>query len=479
MLVKKQNSSVRSRATLFFAATLLTLGIAANAKAQTEPTLPDDPAEEQVVTTPAVVEPMLRTMAAPDLSISAYDKETILMKYDHVDPKNIVPTQALIDALIYFEKNKSSFKNQNYISIINFSQSSKTPRFYIIDLNSGGVWPIHVAHGKNSDPNHDGFATSFSNTSGSNKSSLGFYRTAETYSGSHGLSLRLDGLSSTNSNARSRAIVIHGASYVQEKSVIQGRSWGCPAVDMSIRTQVINALKGGSLIYAVLDKGGTGLPAPTNPEPTPTPSPTPIETPAPSPTPAPGYTMAPLAWESSAHPERKQWSQYLQTLVLGEWSSLLKGASDMKNFCPKYSSLNDNQKANAWAQLFVAVARYESAYNPLSRMHETTMGTDAVTKKPVYSEGLLQLSYQDIQWDKWCKFDWSKDKNLSSTSPKKTILDPYINLHCGVGIMAKQIKNKNTIAITSGVYWSTLKPGGKYNQLTSIKSMVKSLPFCQ
>ncbi|WP_413294922.1 murein L,D-transpeptidase catalytic domain family protein [Bdellovibrio sp. HCB185ZH] len=479
MLVKKQNSSVRSRATLLFAATLLTLGIAANANAQTEPTLPDDPSEEQVVTTPAV-EPMLRTMASPDLSISAYDKETILMKYDHVDPTNIVPTQPLIDALIYFEKNKSSFKNQNYISIINFSQSSKTPRFYIVDLNSGGVWPIHVAHGKNSDPNHDGFATSFSNSSGSNKSSLGFYRTAETYSGSHGLSLRLDGLSSTNSNARSRAIVIHGASYVQEKSVIQGRSWGCPAVDMSIRTQVINALKGGSLIYAVLDKGGTGLPAPTNPEPTPTPSPTPVEpTPAPSPTPAPGYTMAPLAWESSSKPERKQWSQYLQTLVKGEWNSLLKGASDMADFCPKYSKLNDDQRANVWAQLFVAMARYESGYNPLSRMHETTMGTDGVTKKPVYSEGLLQLSYQDTQWNKWCKFDWSKDKNLSSTSPKKTILDPYINLHCGVGIMAKQIKNKGAIAIKSGVYWSVLKPGGKYNQLTSIRSMVKSLPMCK
>jgi hypothetical protein len=477
MLVEKQTtSSVRSRATLLFAATLITLGLCAQAKAQTETALPDDPGVEEVVQTPA--EPMIRTMASDVQTLSAYDRETILLKYNYVDPKKIVPTQALIDALIYFEQNKSSFKNQNYISVINFSQSSRTPRFYIIDLNSGGVWPIHVAHGKNSDPDHDGYATSFSNTSGSNKSSLGFYRTAETYNGSHGLSLRLDGLSSTNSNARARAIVIHGASYVSESSVIQGRSWGCPAVTMGYRDQVIAALKGGSLIYAVLDKGGTGLPKPTEPT-TPAPTPTPSPEPSPSPTPGDGtYTMAPLAWEKS-HPERKAWSQYLQTLLLGEWSSLLKGASDMKNFCPKYASLSNNQKANAWAQLFVAVARYESAYNPLSRMRETTMGTDAVTGKQVWSEGLLQLSYQDKQWDPWCKFDWSKDKNLSSTSSKKTILDPYINLHCGVGIMAKQIKNKNTIAITSGVYWSTLKPGGKYNQLTSIKSMVKSLPFCQ
>jgi hypothetical protein len=480
MLVKQHTkSSVRSRATLLFAATLLTLGIAANANAQTEPALPDDPGVEETVQTPA--EPMLRTMASDVVTISDYDRETILLKYNYLDPNKIVPTEALVNALIYFEQNKSSFKNQNYISVINFSQSSKTPRFYIIDMNSGSVWPIHVAHGKNSDPDHDGFATSFSNTSGSNKSSLGFYRAAETYSGSHGLSLRLDGLSSTNSNARARAIVIHGASYVQEKTVIQGRSWGCPAVDMNIRTQVINALKGGSLIYAVLDKGGTGLPKPTEPtQPTPTPTPSPSPSPSPSPTPGDGsYTMAPLSWDTSAHPERKAWSQYLQTLITGEWNSLLKGATDMGQFCPKYSSLSTNQKANVWAQLFVAMARYESAYNPLSRMHETTMGTDNVTKKPVYSEGLLQLSYQDIQWNKWCKFDWAKDKSLSSTSPKKTILDPYINLHCGVGIMAKQIKNYNTIAIKSGVYWSVLKPGGKYNKLTSIKSMVKSLPFCQ
>ncbi|WP_413577685.1 murein L,D-transpeptidase catalytic domain family protein [Bdellovibrio sp. HCB290] len=475
MLVRQTNSSVRSRATLLIAATFITLGLCVNAEAQTETVLPDDPAVEQAVSTPA--EPMVRAMASDVSTMSDYDRETILMKYDHVDPTNIVPTQSLIDALIYFEQNKASFNNKNYITIINYAQSSRTARFYIVDLNSGGVWPLHVAHGKNSDPDHDGNATSFSNASGSNKTSLGFFRTAETYNGSHGYSLRLDGLSATNSNARARAIVIHGANYVSEASVVQGRSWGCPALTMAHRTQVIDALKGGSLIYSVYDKGGTGLPSPKPSEPA---NPAPTPTPSPSPIPDTGaYTMAPLSWETSSKPERKQWSQYLQTLVLNDWNTLLNGATDMNQFCPKYAKLNNNQRANVWAQLFVAMARYESAYNPLSRMHETTMGTDNVTKKPVYSEGLLQLSYQDTQWNKWCKFDWSKDKNLSSTSPKKTILDPYINLHCGVGIMAKQIASKKAIAIKSGVYWSVLKPGGKYNKLTSIKSMVKSLPFCQ
>jgi hypothetical protein len=82
-------------------------------------------------------------------------------------------------------------------------------------------------------------------------SSLGYYITGSTYVGSHGTSLKLDGMSSTNSNARGRAIVVHGASYVSESSVIQGRSWGCPAVANSLKTKVINMLKNGSLIYAV------------------------------------------------------------------------------------------------------------------------------------------------------------------------------------------------------------------------------------
>jgi hypothetical protein len=118
-------------------------------------------------------------------------------------------------------------------------------------METGAVWNIHVAHGKGSDSDHDGFAEKFSNVNNSNATSLGFYKTAETYQGSHGYSLRLDGLSSTNSNARSRSIVVHGASYVEDKERIQGRSWGCPAVSMANYTKVINLIKGGSLILAV------------------------------------------------------------------------------------------------------------------------------------------------------------------------------------------------------------------------------------
>lgn len=421
--------------------------------------LPDDPTQEQIVPdvpAPQSPQPEETHQETTPQETSSSEKDLILKNYDYVDPTHIVPYKSLEDALLYFHQNKSHFQNTDYISVINFAQSSKEKRFYIINMKSGTVWAIHVAHGKGSDPDHDGYADTFSNTSGSNASSLGVYRTAETYDGSHGLSLKLDGLSSTNSKARQRAIVIHGASYVKEASVIQGRSWGCPAVTMEYRDAVIKYLKNGSLLFATVDTGGTQRPS------------------APS-----IYTMQPLTWESSSQPQRKQWSQYLMKLVLEDWSSLLKGSQDITQFCPKYYTLNNNERANVWAQLFAGMTKFESGYNPTSRMRETTMGTDPITRKPVYSEGLLQLSYQDIQGWSFCKFDWSKDKSLSATDPKKTILNPFTNLHCGVGIMAKQVARTGKIKLGSGAYWAVLKTNSKYQQIQNITSMVRSLPLCQ
>lgn len=216
---------------------------------------------------------------------------------------------------------------------------------------------------------------------------------------------------------------------------------------------------------------GVAIPDEDDATPT-TPSPSPAE-------PGSSYQMQPLAWENATHPQRKQWSAFLQDIILNKWSSLLPGANDMTLFCPPYNRLANEERANVWAQLFVAMAKYESAYSPVSRMHETTMGNDPVTGQPVYSEGLLQLSYQDVQWAPWCEFDWSKDKSLSPTSPKKTILDPYLNLDCGVGIMAQQIKRKGSIILDSGVYWAVLKGNGKYQQISGIQSMVKSLSLCK
>ena len=171
-------------------------------------------------------------------------------KYSYLDPRHEVPQEALQKATDYFDANKSRFSNQNYITVIDFTKYSGNKRFFVVDMKTGSVESFFVAHGLGSDPNYTGYADSFSNTPESKKTSLGFYKTAETYSGDHGYSLRLDGLSSTNSNARDRDIVVHGASYVDASLQKMGRSWGCPALPLNDYTHVISMIKGGSLMYA-------------------------------------------------------------------------------------------------------------------------------------------------------------------------------------------------------------------------------------
>ncbi|MEZ4886062.1 MAG: murein L,D-transpeptidase catalytic domain family protein [Chitinophagales bacterium] len=142
--------------------------------------------------------------------------------------------------------------NKSTLSIVDFSKPSYQKRLYVIDIKIRKVLHYtYVAHGKNTGLIS---ADKFSNTQQSLQSSLGFYKTAETYEGKHGYSLRLDGLESGfNSNARSRAVVMHGADYVSSDFVQQhgrlGRSWGCPAVSRAESKPIINTIKGGNCLF--------------------------------------------------------------------------------------------------------------------------------------------------------------------------------------------------------------------------------------
>lgn len=193
---------------------------------------------------------------ALDVTLAEIDKATtqstfkLSSKYSHLDPKKVIPKYAFEKAMDFFQKYESKFKNKNYITIIDFKAKSTTKRMYVVNMKTGAVERYLTAHGSGSDTNHDGYATSFSNVSGSGKSSLGAYMVAETYSGKYGLSVRLDGLQSTNSNARSRAVVMHPASYVSSNRSLLGRSLGCPAIEFQYRNYLIGILKGGSMLYA-------------------------------------------------------------------------------------------------------------------------------------------------------------------------------------------------------------------------------------
>lgn len=144
------------------------------------------------------------------------------------------------------------------LSIADFSLPSKLPRLWIIDLESGELlMHTYVAHGRGSGLKE---AMTFSDITNSNQSSLGFYLTGETYQGKHGRSLRLDGMDKGfNSNARSRGIVVHGASYVGEKILsIQDRmgvSQGCPAVDNELSDEIITLIKDRSTFYVYGNSG--------------------------------------------------------------------------------------------------------------------------------------------------------------------------------------------------------------------------------
>ncbi len=151
----------------------------------------------------------------------------------------------------------SDIHNDRYMVVIDYRKPSSVPRFFLVDLQEETVENMLVAHGKGSDPDHDGMADKFSNTPDSKMTSLGSFVTGPTYYGRHGLSLRLIGLEKRNDKAEARAIVIHGAEYVDRGRKKLGRSWGCPALSNADAQRVIPLIKDGVFVYAVgRDKQG-------------------------------------------------------------------------------------------------------------------------------------------------------------------------------------------------------------------------------
>ena len=147
---------------------------------------------------------------------------------------------------------KQGIITNDTIIIVDYDLPSTAERMFVYDIGNDTI--LHsslIAHGKNTGQNR---ALSFSNEPGSKKSSVGFFKTAEQYSGKHGLSLRLDGLEQgVNSHARSRAIVIHSAAYVSEDFIRTnkrlGRSYGCPALPFENYEEVFDLISNRQLLF--------------------------------------------------------------------------------------------------------------------------------------------------------------------------------------------------------------------------------------
>lgn len=165
--------------------------------------------------------------------------------------EDLIGAKLLQEALAAKADAESEILNDRYFSVIDYRAPSNVPRYFLIDTKDMSAEAFLVAHGKGSDPDHDGMADQFSNIEGSKMRSLGAFVTGATYYGQHGLSLRLKGLSPQNDLAEKRLIVIHGADYVAEGRAILGRSWGCPALSREIAERIIPLIKGGTFMYAV------------------------------------------------------------------------------------------------------------------------------------------------------------------------------------------------------------------------------------
>jgi hypothetical protein len=149
-------------------------------------------------------------------------------------------------------RSSGRLNNDKMLSIVDFSLPSSKKRLFVIDLkNNKLVYHTYVAHGRNSGRE---MASEFSNQPESNKSSLGFYVTGDTYMGKHGYSMKLFGEEKgINDNANSRAIVMHSAAYVSESAIKMqgfiGRSLGCPALPENLYKPIIEKIKNGSCLF--------------------------------------------------------------------------------------------------------------------------------------------------------------------------------------------------------------------------------------
>lgn len=195
------------------------------------------------------VRPPADAVALPEAAL-ANKTEVYATLYRSMQLEGAVNWKAFLQAVEGYYKIEN--RRRDVLTLIDFSRPSTAKRLFVFDMKQRKVlFSSVVSHGRNSG---DTYATSFSNEYGSYKSSLGFYLTESTYQGKNGYSLILNGLErGINDRARERAIVMHGAAYA-DPSVLAGggrlgRSLGCPAVPQKLSRPIIDAIKGGSVMY--------------------------------------------------------------------------------------------------------------------------------------------------------------------------------------------------------------------------------------
>jgi L,D-transpeptidase catalytic domain len=154
---------------------------------------------------------------------------------------------------VWAQTKKDGHLNTSTMAVVDFSKSSDTKRLTIVDLNKGSlIGEYYVAHGSGSGLR---YATSFSNTPDSHKSSLGVFTVGQEYYGEHGLSRHMVGLEpGINDNAARRDIELHRASYVSQSFIKTygraGGTWGCFGINPENADTIIKQLPTNTVLFA-------------------------------------------------------------------------------------------------------------------------------------------------------------------------------------------------------------------------------------
>ena len=170
-----------------------------------------------------------------------------------LDPDGLIRADLLGRAVAALDAHRDE-ADPTHLVVVDYARRSSEKRAYVVNLETGLVEDMfRAAHGRGSDPDHDGYLDSFSDVPGSSASPEGAFLTAEEYSGKHGRSLRLDGLDAGNANARARAIVIHTADYAEPAFLEQwgklGRSNGCIVFSKADLAAFLEDVPGHTLVF--------------------------------------------------------------------------------------------------------------------------------------------------------------------------------------------------------------------------------------
>ncbi len=165
-------------------------------------------------------------------------------------------------------------------------------------------------------------------------------------------------------------------------------------------------------------------------------------------------------------------------------------ASRMTDFCPRWGEMAPDARLQFYADLLYAISGPESGrdrrvmFNETGIIDRTTRRQliDPVTRKPIISEGLLQLSYADMNsypeaQGLSCRFDWEGDRKAfltdlragkgtrswRSSHPERSLLNPYTQLTCGIHVLNTLVRRfpDEGFRAAAGKYWSTMRPKKK------------------